>query len=73
MEIGSHPRIEYLNDQSVNAEQDRQLRYLLSMCFTKPEDTAFRQRRYLLELPQHRWIIQDSSGGIIAHVMVQRR
>lgn len=66
-------KVEYLNDRRVNAVQDRMLRDLLTTCFKKPEDRVFWERRYFKEPPQHRWIIRNRSGRIIAHVAVHEK
>ncbi len=67
------PNTEYLHDNNVTAKQDLQLRELLSICFTKPEDSVFLDRRYFNEIPMHRWIIKDDSGRIIAHTAVHEK
>ncbi len=62
--------VEYLHDDDVDATLDRQLRELLSTCFTKPGDEIFAVHRYYRQMPQHRWLVRDSAGVPIAHVAV---
>lgn len=62
--------VEYLSDSSVDDAGDRELRGLLSTCFTKPGDDVFSKRRYWREPYQHRWIIRNERGALIAHVGV---
>lgn len=62
--------IEWIEDQAVDAELDRQLRQLLSLCFTKPCDIIFRDRRYFHEQPRWRWIVRGSPAELIAHIAV---
>jgi predicted N-acetyltransferase YhbS len=65
--------VEFVEDDQVDAELDRQLRDLLSVCFTKPGDHVFMERRYFRQLPQHRWIIRHDRGSLDAHVAVHDR
>ena len=60
--------VEYIQDLDINADLDGRLRDLLSICFTKPGDEVFRERRYFKEPPSHRWFIRDKEERIIAHV-----
>ena len=64
------PAIAYLPDESITDDQDRELRGLLSLCFTKPEDAVFRTQRYFREPYPHRWVIRDERGALVAHVGV---
>ena len=64
------PAIEFIEDVAVDAELDRQLRLLLSTCFTKPVDIVFRDRRYFHEPPRWRWFMRDDVGELIAHIAV---
>lgn len=59
--------LSYIADGDVDAALDRELRDLLSTCFIKPGDEVFRQRRYFIDPPQHRWLLRDDSGRLIAH------
>ena len=43
------------------------------MCFTKPEDIVFKERRYFREPYPHRWVIRDAQDDIIAHVGVHEK
>ncbi|MEX2445234.1 MAG: GNAT family N-acetyltransferase [Alkalispirochaeta sp.] len=61
-------RIQQIADQDVSDSLDRELRSLLSTCFTRPQDDVFRDRRYWKEPPVHRWIMRDAGGDMIAHV-----
>jgi len=65
--------IQYIRDDAVDAALDRELRDLLSTCFTKPEDVVFRERRYFIEPPKHRWLLRDDAGRLIAHVAVHEK
>ena len=60
--------IEFIEDSAVDAELDRQLRQLLSSCFTKPGDSIFRDRRYYHEPPRWRWFVRGSPTELIAHI-----
>jgi len=62
------PKIEFIEDQAVDAILDQQLRTLLSTCFTKPCDAVFRDRRYFSEPPRWRWFMRGDNGELIAHV-----
>lgn len=63
----------YLADASVDDGLDRELRALLSLCFTGPQDVVFRDRRYFKEPPRHRWIVRDDAGRLVAHVAVHEK
>lgn len=60
--------VEYLPDREVDAATDRVLRELLTVCFTKPQDVVFRDRRYFVDPYPHRWIVRNSGERIVAHV-----
>ena len=62
------PSVTYISDVGVEAAQDREIRDLLTTCFTKPEDVCFKTRRYFKEPYPHRWVIRNASGGLAAHV-----
>ena len=64
------PAIEFIEDAAVDAGLDRQLRTLLALCFTRPCDVVFRDRRYFHEPPRWRWFVRDAAGELIAHVAV---
>ncbi len=63
------PAIEYIPDSEVDAALDGQLRGLLSICFTGPQNERFKRQRYYSQMPRHRWIIREQ-GRVIAHVAV---
>jgi hypothetical protein len=65
--------VEYLPDSSVDASLDAELRNLLTLCFTKPEDVVFKTQRYFHEPYPHRWVIRDTHGSIIAHAGVHEK
>ncbi len=65
--------VEYLSDSSVNELLDQELRNLFSLCFTKPEDMVFKERRYFREPYPNRWVIRDDRKAIIAHVGVHEK
>ena len=54
-------------DDEADATLDRELRALLSTCFTKPGDEIFRTRRYYAQPPSWRWSIRREDR-LIAHV-----
>lgn len=60
----------YTPDAAVDAALDRELRDLLCACFTKPQDVVFRERRFFREPPQHRWLVRDGRGALVAHAAV---
>ncbi len=61
------PTIEYLPDRDVDAGKDRELRELLTTCFTKTQDVVFRHRRYFVDPYPHRWIIRNEARKLVAH------
>lgn len=64
----ARPPIRQLTDEEVTDSLDRELRHLLTTCFTKPQDAVFHQRRYWKEPPHYRWIMRNAGGDLIAHV-----
>ena len=54
--------VQYLADGSLDDAGDRELRGLLSTCFTKPGDEVFRTRRYWREPYKHRCLNEDGKG-----------
>lgn len=62
--------IENIADLEVGPELDQELRELLILCF--PDTPQFREHRYYLEPPLHRWFIRDG-GLLISHVCLHRR
>jgi hypothetical protein len=71
--MSTKPLIEYIPDVAVDAKLDRQLRDLLSVCFVKPVDNIFTERRFFREPPEHRWLVRDDSGRPIAQVAVHEK
>ncbi len=69
----SIPSIEYLPDAAVDPLLDENLRRLLCLCFTKPCDAIFKERRYFNEPPSHRWLMRDQTGMAIAHIAVHEK
>lgn len=63
----ARPPIEQLTDDDVSDSLDRELRVLLTLCFTRPQDAVFRHRRYWKEPPRYRWIMRNAGGDLIAH------
>ena len=59
---------DYLPDNTIDDAMDRELRNLLSTCFTKPEDYVFKTRRYFQEPYPNHWIVRDGEGVMVAHV-----
>lgn len=66
-------KVEYLKDETVDSRLDHELRSILSICFIKPHHSVFQKRRYFREPPQHRWIIRNKSGEIVAHAAVHEK
>lgn len=64
------PDIRYLPANSVDAALDRELRALLSTCFTGPQDFVFKHQRYFHEPYNHRWVTRNEQGAIVAHIGV---
>ena len=60
--------IQFIEDTAVDAALDRQLRELLSLCFTGPVNEVFRDRRYFKEPPRWRWFVPGNP--LIAHIAV---
>lgn len=68
------PPVEYTSDAQVDDVLDRELRRLLSTCYTAADvSAAFRERRYLRDCPQHRWFIWGQQGELASHVAVHER
>ena len=67
------PEVAYLSDDSIDAAGDRELRGLLTTCFTKPQDFVFKKQRYFREPYNHRWTIRSGRGALIAHVGVHEK
>lgn len=65
--------VKYVKDADVGYDLDLRLRELLSICFTKPGDEVFRDRRYFKECPSHRWIVYDEKDRLIAHVALHEK
>lgn len=65
--------VDYIADGNVDEILDQELRGLLSVCFTKPQDNVFRNRRYFKEPCPHHWVIRDASGALIAHLGVHEK
>lgn len=60
--------VQYIADDEVSISLDRELRSLLTTCFTRTQDDVFRHRRYWKEPPAHRWIMRSAEGDLVAHV-----
>ena len=52
-------------DAEIFGPEDHELRRLLLASF--PYATALLTRRYIREVPAHRWLVRSSSGELIAH------
>lgn len=52
--------VDYLSDDNIDDASDRELRSLLSACFTKPGDAVFKTRRFWREPYKHRWTIRKN-------------
>lgn len=66
-------KIDYFPDSVVDGALDEELRRVLSICFTKPQDVVFLSRRYFNEMPRHRWVIRDGEGNIVAHAALHEK
>jgi len=55
-------------DAEVSSAEDYELRRLLLACF--PYATVLLTRRYIREVPAHRWLVYAASGELIAHTAV---
>lgn len=71
--VTAHPIIEYVADSAVDDALDRELRGLLSTCFTKPQDHVFKSRRFFNQPPAHRWLIRDEAGRLAAHLALHEK
>lgn len=60
--------IEYFPDACIDDAVDREIRVLLTTCFTGPQDAVFQTRRYFREPYPHRWIVRDENGALAAHI-----
>lgn len=63
----------YRPDAEVDPEEDRALRDLLCACFTRPHHAVFREHRHFRYPPQHRWLMRDEAGRLIAQAAVHER
>jgi predicted N-acetyltransferase YhbS len=68
-----HPEITYLPDSTIDADIDRQIRALLTTCFTKAEDDIFHHRRFFKEPYPNRWVIHDDRPALVAHIGVHEK
>jgi predicted acetyltransferase len=62
--------IKHIQDTNVDAELDKKIIQLLSMCFVK--EPVLQQQRFVKEMPQHRWYIEDENK-MIAHVALHEK
>jgi predicted acetyltransferase len=60
----------YLADDDVDKNLDLELRELLFSCF---KQQRFADRRFCHEMPEHRWIVRDESGTLVAHMAVHEK
>lgn len=65
--------VDYVADADVDSALDQALRDLLCVCFTKPHDAVFRDRRYFKEPPRHRWIVRGEGTALVAHAAVHEK
>jgi predicted N-acetyltransferase YhbS len=66
-------RLECRADQDVDTKIDQELRTLLSTCFTKTEDSVFKQQRYWQEAPAYHYFLWEADGRLIAHAAVHHK
>ena len=64
----ARPPIEELTDADTSESLDREIRDLLCLCFTGPEDGVFRRRRYWKEPPAYRWVMRNAGGDLVGHL-----
>ena len=57
--------LSYLPDSLVDRALDAELRTLLNFCF----GSAFADKRYCYEMPEHRWLVRDDYE-LVAHLAV---
>lgn len=60
----------FMDDESVDADLDAQLRALLSFCFTKPSELVYAVRRFWKVSPTFRVVVRDGSGKLLGNVAV---
>ena len=70
--------LQYLRDDDADTDLDRELRELLCLGFPgengQVETSAFFHKRYHNEMPRHRWLVRETSGGIlVAHFAVHEK
>ncbi len=63
--------VSYRRDEAITDREDRQLRDLLFSCFTY--NPTFLTRRYLRQCPEHRWIVKNDAGEIVAHAALHEK
>lgn len=63
-------RIDYVLDAAVDDELDRQLRDLLSTCFTGSAQPVFQRQRHFRIQPRHRWLARDAGGRLVGQIAV---
>jgi GNAT superfamily N-acetyltransferase len=62
----------HVADRDVDDALDRELRSLLSTCFTGPHNACFAERRYFKQPPQQRWLLRDGDQ-LLAHVALHEK
>jgi predicted N-acetyltransferase YhbS len=66
-------RVEYVREPDVSERLDHELRELISGCFPQPRTAFFRERRYALEMPRHRYLMRDPAGRLVGHLAVHEK
>lgn len=67
------PRLEYVREPAVSPELDSELCALISGCFTSPEDAFLKHQRWVHEMPQHRYLLREEGGRLVAHAAVHEK
>jgi len=65
--------IKYVQDNKVGNSLNDDIISLLSTCFVEEEDSIFRTQRFYKEIPQHRWLVYDAFGTLIAHTAMHNK
>ena len=65
--------IAHIREPDVDGALDLELRGLLGSCFAKAPNAFFRERRYVHEMPRHRYLIRDPQDRLVAHLGVHEK
>lgn len=67
------PQLEYAREPDVSEQLDRELRSLISSCFTSVADAFLRHQRWVREMPLHRYLLRSPGGQLVAHAAVHEK